>query len=161
MASGATCIQRLDGSRDSAFHTKYHISQRSSSMLEPTYPLLKVVFVYRRSTGPPNARRRWGARGRLSIHVFLGAFQAVVRWSPAARARARPPGTGGDARAEFRSTPPARTPLLLNTFPGSFCCAGFHNDPFAANRPRRRDLKISPDHSIGRSDGRCLQREGT
>uniref|UniRef100_A0A0R0GRB4 Senescence-associated protein n=1 Tax=Glycine max TaxID=3847 RepID=A0A0R0GRB4_SOYBN len=32
MASGATCVQRLDGSRDSAIHTKYRISLRSSSM---------------------------------------------------------------------------------------------------------------------------------
>ncbi|PHT26732.1 hypothetical protein CQW23_33658 [Capsicum baccatum] len=93
---------------DSVIHTKYHISQCSSSMREPRYPLPRVVFVYRRSTGPPNARRGWGARGRLSIQVFLGAF-----------------------------------------------CAG------AANRSRRRDPNISPDHSIGRSDGRCVQRAGT
>ncbi|KAK8634845.1 hypothetical protein V6N13_022725 [Hibiscus sabdariffa] len=31
----------------------------------------------------------------------------------------------------------------------------------AANRPRRRDPSTSPDHSIGRSDGRCVQRAGT
>src|ERR1041384_4447306 len=31
----------------------------------------------------------------------------------------------------------------------------------AANRPRRRDPNTSPDHSIGRSDGRCVQRAGT
>ncbi|KAK8634905.1 hypothetical protein V6N13_022785 [Hibiscus sabdariffa] len=30
----------------------------------------------------------------------------------------------------------------------------------AANRPRRRDPNTSPDHSIGRSDGRCVQRAG-
>ncbi|KAL0313436.1 UNVERIFIED_CONTAM: putative uncharacterized protein ART3 [Sesamum radiatum] len=39
MASGATCVQRLDGSRDFAIHTKYRISLRSSSMREPRYPL--------------------------------------------------------------------------------------------------------------------------
>lgn len=43
MASGATCVQRLDGSRDSAIHTKYRISLRSSSMREPRYPLPRVV----------------------------------------------------------------------------------------------------------------------
>jgi hypothetical protein len=32
MASGATCVQRLDDSRDFAIHTKYRISLRSSSM---------------------------------------------------------------------------------------------------------------------------------
>ena len=30
-ASGANCVQRLDDSRDSAIHTKYRISLRSSS----------------------------------------------------------------------------------------------------------------------------------
>ncbi|PHT25982.1 Protein TAR1 [Capsicum baccatum] len=133
MASGATCVQRLNGSRDSAIHTEYHISQRSSSMREPRYPLSRLIFVYRRSTGPPDARRGWGARGRLSINVFLGAFCTGVRWSPAAHSGACPLGTGGGARAECRSTPPARTPQLLNTFPGAFGYAGFHNDPFAGS----------------------------
>ncbi|KAL0655932.1 hypothetical protein Bca4012_076516 [Brassica carinata] len=43
-AWGATCVQRLDGSRDSAIHTKYRISLRSSSMREPRYPLPRVVL---------------------------------------------------------------------------------------------------------------------
>src|ERR1035438_3222654 len=42
--SGATCVQRLDGSRDSAIHTTYRISLRSSSMQEPRYPLPRVIF---------------------------------------------------------------------------------------------------------------------
>ncbi|PHT25718.1 hypothetical protein CQW23_34658 [Capsicum baccatum] len=37
------------------------------------------------------------------------------------------------ARAECRSTPPARTPQLMNTFAGSFCYAGFDNDPSAGS----------------------------
>ena len=41
--SGATCVQRLDGSRDSAIHTTYRISLRSSSMREPRYPLPGVI----------------------------------------------------------------------------------------------------------------------
>ncbi|KAI5381398.1 hypothetical protein KIW84_UN0773 [Lathyrus oleraceus] len=45
MASGATCVQRLDGSRDSAIHTKYRISLRSSSMQEPRYPLPRVFYI--------------------------------------------------------------------------------------------------------------------
>ncbi|KZV19761.1 thioredoxin superfamily protein [Dorcoceras hygrometricum] len=31
----------------------------------------------------------------------------------------------------------------------------------SVNRPRRSDPNTSPDHSIGRSDGRCVQRAGT
>ncbi|KAG6654583.1 hypothetical protein CIPAW_05G155800 [Carya illinoinensis] len=49
MASGATCVQRLDDSRDSAIHTKYRISLRSSSMREPRYPLPRVLFVFHKS----------------------------------------------------------------------------------------------------------------
>jgi hypothetical protein len=42
--SSAICVQRFDGSRDSAIHTTYRISLRSSSLHEPSYPLLRVVF---------------------------------------------------------------------------------------------------------------------
>ncbi|KAL4598824.1 hypothetical protein ACB092_11G084500 [Castanea dentata] len=50
MASGATCVQKLDDSRDSAIHTKYRISLRSSSMREPRYPLPRVIlFVFHKS----------------------------------------------------------------------------------------------------------------
>ncbi|PHT97088.1 hypothetical protein BC332_33977 [Capsicum chinense] len=43
------------------------------------------------------------------------------------------PGMGEGARAEFQSSSPARTPQLLNTFTGSFCCTGFDNDPSAGS----------------------------
>jgi hypothetical protein len=43
--SSAICVQRFDGSRNSAIHTTYRISLRSSSLREPRYPLLRVVFV--------------------------------------------------------------------------------------------------------------------
>ena len=43
-ASGAICVQRFDGSRNSAIHTTYRISLRSSSIREPRYPLLRVVI---------------------------------------------------------------------------------------------------------------------
>ena len=42
-ASSAICVQRLDDSRNSAIHTTYRISLRSSSLREPRYPLLRVV----------------------------------------------------------------------------------------------------------------------
>lgn len=44
-ASSAICVQRFDGSRNSAIHTTYRISLRSSSLREPRYPLLRVVSV--------------------------------------------------------------------------------------------------------------------
>ncbi len=42
-AAGASCVQKLDDSRNSAIHTTYRISLRSSSLQEPRYPLLRVV----------------------------------------------------------------------------------------------------------------------
>ena len=47
-ASSAICVQRLDDSRNSAIHTTYRISLRSSSLREPRYPLLRVVLGYAR-----------------------------------------------------------------------------------------------------------------
>ena len=44
--SSAICVQRFDGSRNSAIHTTYRISLRSSSLREPRYPLLRVVLCY-------------------------------------------------------------------------------------------------------------------
>ncbi|KAF1928462.1 hypothetical protein M421DRAFT_101255 [Didymella exigua CBS 183.55] len=42
---GAMCVQRFDDSLNSAIHTTYRISLRSSSMPEPRDPLLKVVII--------------------------------------------------------------------------------------------------------------------
>jgi hypothetical protein len=51
-ASSAICVQRFDDSRNSAIHTTYRISLRSSSLREPRYPLLRVVLV--RYAGRPS-----------------------------------------------------------------------------------------------------------
>ena len=40
----AICVQNLDDSLSPAIHTRYRISLRSSSLREPRYPLLRVVF---------------------------------------------------------------------------------------------------------------------
>ncbi|KAF1858886.1 hypothetical protein Lal_00043021 [Lupinus albus] len=45
MAFSGTCVQRLDGSRDSEIHTKYRISLHSSSMQEPRYRLPRVFRI--------------------------------------------------------------------------------------------------------------------
>ena len=43
-ALSAICVQRFDDSRNSAIHITYRISLRSSSLREPRYPLLRVIF---------------------------------------------------------------------------------------------------------------------
>ena len=42
----AICVQRFDDSLSSAIHITYRILLRSSSLREPRYPLLKVVFLF-------------------------------------------------------------------------------------------------------------------
>ena len=42
----AICVQRFDDSLNSAIRITYRISLRSSSLREPRYPLLRVVFVF-------------------------------------------------------------------------------------------------------------------
>ena len=65
-ASSAMCVQRFDGSRNSAIHTTYRISLRSSSLREPRYPLYRVVF-------------GWIQRlGRLHINFRLVLFGVNV-----------------------------------------------------------------------------------
>eukprot|EP00850_Spirogloea_muscicola_P023909 SM000405S15258 [mRNA] locus=s405:20290:20552:- [translate_table: standard] len=54
-ASGAICVQRFDDSRNSAIHTTYRISLRSSSLREPRYPLLRVVLGFH-AVGPLGER---------------------------------------------------------------------------------------------------------
>jgi hypothetical protein len=41
----AMCVQRFDDSRNSAIHTTYRNSLRSSSLREPRDPLSKVVLI--------------------------------------------------------------------------------------------------------------------
>ncbi|KAJ1379501.1 hypothetical protein SESBI_46826 [Sesbania bispinosa] len=67
MASGATCVQRLDGSRDSAIHTKYRISLRSSSMQELRYPLPRVIVFSNDVLRPPHEHRLRVDKGSIRV----------------------------------------------------------------------------------------------
>jgi hypothetical protein len=120
-ASGATCVQKLDGSRDSAIHTKYRISLRSSSMREPRYPLPRVVLFFRRHQLPPSTRVN-GARGNMGTQYlkFLGTSRAGVvvlevhPWPPKGiRAHSR------HGRAQRRGIrPPNASPKVKYKFTG-------------------------------------------
>lgn len=79
-ASGATCVQRLDGSRDSAIHTKYRISLRSSSMQEPRYPLSRVIINISRRIPPPGHNRKRCNKG-ANESSFCCPWRALRRGS--------------------------------------------------------------------------------
>ena len=61
--TSAMCVQSFDDSLNSAIHTTYRISLRSSSLREPRYPLLRVLVAFKtqlsmtchRSRGAQNA----------------------------------------------------------------------------------------------------------
>ncbi|PHT56947.1 hypothetical protein CQW23_05433 [Capsicum baccatum] len=77
----------------------------------------------------PRCMPQMGREGKAIYSSILWRFPRRGSLLPAAIAGAHVPGTVRGARAECRSTPPAWTPQLLNAFAGSFCCAGFDNDP--------------------------------
>ncbi|PHT24559.1 hypothetical protein CQW23_35730 [Capsicum baccatum] len=89
MASGATCVQRLDGSRDSAIHTNYRILQCSSLMREPRYPLPRVIFIYRRSTGFDNDPSA-GSPTETLLRLLL-PLNDKVQWTSRDVAGSEPP----------------------------------------------------------------------
>ncbi|KAI3779639.1 hypothetical protein L2E82_09360 [Cichorium intybus] len=78
VALGATCVQKLDGSRDSAIHTKYRILLRSSSMREPRYPLPRVVCDSKEATTNMHTANGTKLDGSFSFVVFLGTYRAGV-----------------------------------------------------------------------------------
>lgn len=117
MASGATCVQRLGGSRDSAIHTRYRISLRSSSMREPRYPLPRVVRCKAavRGGAPPPPALPTPERGRTDGRAagapplprscsLAPSAPGLVRPPPAAPHAAvappRPMGRGSGPRGE-------------------------------------------------------------
>ncbi|TXG57524.1 hypothetical protein EZV62_015353 [Acer yangbiense] len=86
---------------------------------------------------------------------FLGAVRTGVRcYAEGARAGAIDPITEGDHQARTPMLPPddktGSQVVLLGRFSGLLATLQ------AANCPRRRDSNTSPDHSIGRSDGRQI-----
>ena len=142
MASGATCVQRLDDSRDSAIHTKYRILLRSSSMREPRYPLPRVVFCELNDHASPRTRDR-GNGMALFRCIFLGVFHAGVRcWIGKAPLKTPPhaqdKGKGSRRPPIHREQSEGLTPrsaldrLLNNVFTGR-SVDRFNNDPSAGS----------------------------
>ncbi|WZY99655.1 hypothetical protein YC2023_071984 [Brassica napus] len=126
-AWGATCVQRLDGSQDSAIHTKYRILLRSSSMREPRYPLPRVVLDF------------------TLQHCFRTNTVSGYAYDPTkTEVLAMDERITTESAGTVRNRP---TESDVSSFSG-------HSVSRTANHPRRRDPNTSPDHSIGRSDGR-------
>ncbi|KAG9444624.1 hypothetical protein H6P81_015964 [Aristolochia fimbriata] len=187
------CAQRLDGSRDSAIHTKYRdfatffIDRESQDI-----PLSsRVRLPCSRSDAKATPRGTfassfaWHRDRRKWLFVCSPRPSLVADAEPAGAGREREArdSTGVATAARRRWASRCSSLALVASF------RGIDNDPSAgsptetllrlllplndkvqwtfsrtlsaANRQRRRDPNTSPDHSIGRSDGRCVQRAGT
>ena len=85
-ASGAICVQRFDGSRNSAIHTTYRISLRSSSIREPRYPLLRVVFGWSGQAAEPDATMAseqvgvWSGLVRYKLPTHISKQIIIFDW---------------------------------------------------------------------------------
>ena len=180
----ARCVQSFDDSLDSAIRITYRISLRSSSMREPRHPSLKVVW---HSVSP---RRRVVVHKGTTTHARgsdcsqsrnggrLKRFKLVcIEMGRLPREREYPPHRQdlqvcsinmcteliwyGCFRVMNDPTAGSPTVTLLR----------LHlplNDEVWANSHGRAPMKVlshdpetSPNHSIGRCDGRCVQRAGT
>jgi hypothetical protein len=131
----ATCVQRFDDSLNSAIRMTYRISLRSSSLWEPRYPLLRVVYCF------------------VNALVLFKKFNNTTKYSQVAKYLTK--GNDNDPSAGS----PTET-LLRLLLPLGITIHKSSNSqmmsPTFTNSPHH-----SPEHPIGSSDGRCVQRAGT
>ena len=84
---GAICVQRFDDSRNSAIHTTYRSSLRSSSLREPRYPLLRVVFGCAGGAAFLNERARPAPRKTSDCLVWMCVVCAPAAFATDAQTR--------------------------------------------------------------------------
>ena len=152
--AGAMCVQRFDDSLNSAIRITYRISLRSSSMPEPRDPLLKVLiylFVlhseishYNQSLMSPAGAAPGKAPGsrRSNIGMFTGVWELVRLGND--------PSAGSPTETLLRLLLPLNDRVWRAFRPWTGSCPPLWASP---------DASLS--HSIGSSDGRCVQRAGT
>ncbi|KAI3478721.1 hypothetical protein L1887_59270 [Cichorium endivia] len=138
MALGATCVQKLDGSRDSAIHTKYRILLRSSSMRVSRDIRCRRVVCDSKEATDQHAHRERDEVGRI---LLICCFPWHIPCRGLLWCRIKIHGTPNGATTNIsRRVVPAigqrpipLTPGYRYMFTGSFCFAGFDNDPSAGS----------------------------
>ena len=186
----ARCVQSFDDSLDSAIRITYRISLRSSSMREPRHPSLKVVWhsvsPRRRACALSTAMKRTqNTHPRTRLRLF-----SVSQWRQIEKVWVGVYRNGSPAESRFKEDLTGLTStfdLVVHRVEMWYGCFRVMNDPTAgsptvtllrlhlplndevwANSHGRAPMKVlshdpetSPNHSIGRCDGRCVQRAGT
>jgi hypothetical protein len=122
-ASSAICVQRFDDSRNSAIHTTYRISLRSSSLREPRYPLLRVVLVMMHRQG----------RCIITLVWFGLVFVGLDRPTRLSReGKPSPPSLTNECEKGRLAASPKRSLKRPDT-EGSRVCIDRFNDPSAGS----------------------------
>ncbi|KAK8529017.1 hypothetical protein V6N13_018158 [Hibiscus sabdariffa] len=141
------------------FSKSFSSFPRGTCSLSVSRPYLALDGIYRpiRAAFPNNPTRRQ----RLVVRQGPG----TTGLSPSPAPLSRGLGPGPSLRTLLQTT--IRTPRATDSQAGLFpvrspllresLFSGLLATSRAANRPRRRDPNTSPDHSIGRSDGRINQ----
>ena len=147
---------------DSANHTTYRISLRSSSLREPRHPLLRVISV---NTSFSSLRKRRGdKKGKLHTRKFIGCVWEGEDTNSSKKDALVPSKTIHSVGWIIFNDPSAGSPtetLLRLLLPLNDKVWTASLGISLANQSRCQNSGASPDHSIGRSDGRCVQRAGT
>ena len=144
---GASCVQRFDDSQIHANRITFRILLRSSSLQEPRDPLLKVVIYY------------CAHRFTLSNNTSVICKARRVECEKQVMSTGNPSPTHPPNR--FCNDPSAGSPTetllrLLLPLNDQVCPISHRASLAPSSHP-----KASLSHSIGSSDGRCVQRAGT
>ena len=164
----ATCVQKFDDSLNSAIHITYRISLRSSSLREPRYPLLKVVkFCFGLGSNAealsPVLNQYVGLKGVLISEKVFSLTRPEKKRNAPAKVTIRKSVDrldrmlcGNDPSAGSPTETLLRLHLPLNANVWTISHSYVSNEGDISHGP-----KASREHSIGRCDGRCVQRAGT
>ena len=127
------CVQKFDDSQSSAIRITYRISLRSSSFQKPRYPSPIVVFFHQTASTL--------FKNSLIPHEVPTNSLSIHKNDPSA---------GSPTETLLRLHLPLNDKIYTTSLMLKDLLQSTSQNP-----------KCSPDHSIGRCDGRCVQRAGT
>ena len=127
------CVQKFDDSQSSAIRITYRISLRSSSFQKPRYPSPIVVFFHQTTSTH--------FKNSLIPHEVPTNSLSIHKNDPSA---------GSPTETLLRLHLPLNDKIYTTSLMLKDLLQSTSQNP-----------KCSPDHSIGRCDGRCVQRAGT
>ncbi len=162
------CVQNFHDSRSLAIRITYRLSLRSSSVWEPRHSSLKVIHVVRRESHANVVLRSTACFFTFQLQFWIGrpqtdsdTFTPTKCWAPIWQESlfsqkwmflqrcVTDPSAGSPTETLLRLHLPLNDKVWTDSRNLAPMKEPYHNP------------EASPDHSIGRCDGRCVQRAGT